>query len=641
MNRMTSSQSPATARAQVNGETPNLDGRLAEVDSLRGIAAFMVMLFHYTTRYDQLFLHTTPPFLSFPWGYLGVNLFFMISGFVIFMTLDRTKHPFDFVISRFSRLYPVYWCAVITTFFLVIALQLPGKKVDVSTAAANFLMFHGLFGVKHVDNVYWTLEIELIFYLIMLTLWCAGLLRRPLFIAYVWLGFRGVYLLAEYGAGIDLPYVFTRFLVLKYIPYFLIGISLYLSTSGREQSTTLNFGLAFLSLVAIGAGEGVGQAVVSFFLALLFWTALRLKPQLLRSWGLIQLGILSYPLYLIHENIGWGVIFNLEKIGINSNLAIVIAVVLSVFLAFSLNKAVEIPATKKIRAFYHRKKQSSKIREAWSSPLWIGITSGSLISLLLANVALSRPVDQPHFLHGNENVGRIQRARVLSEECIHNKKNPPKVVLVLGQSNAANHGEPTDLDSQAVFFFRGKCFRTGNPVPGATGTGASPWPILANLLSDAHPSSQIIFAILAVDSAQIAAWNSPGPLNNSFLTILSELKKSQLQVVAVLWQQGEADAQLSTAAEDYMYQFRSMARQVERFFPETPIIISISSVCGKTNPDVIARTQQKLWNDPYVLPGPDLNSIGPSLRKDGCHFRNLGLERVAAYWLMSLNKVMQ
>jgi len=69
---------------------PRAIQRLAEVDALRGLAALSVMAFHYTTKYDELFQFSgTVPF-NVPWGYLGVNLFFVISGFVIFMTLERT-----------------------------------------------------------------------------------------------------------------------------------------------------------------------------------------------------------------------------------------------------------------------------------------------------------------------------------------------------------------------------------------------------------------------------------------------------------------------------------------------------------------------------------------------------------------------
>jgi len=87
--------------------------RLAQLDALRGVAALLVVGFHYTTRFDQLYGHAGEPLLSLPWGHYGVNLFFMISGFVIFMTLERTQRATDFVVSRFSRLYPAYWGALL------------------------------------------------------------------------------------------------------------------------------------------------------------------------------------------------------------------------------------------------------------------------------------------------------------------------------------------------------------------------------------------------------------------------------------------------------------------------------------------------------------------------------------------------
>jgi peptidoglycan/LPS O-acetylase OafA/YrhL len=70
---------------------------------------------------------------SVPWGYLGVNLFFVISGFVIFMTLDRTLVPLDFVISRTSRLFPAYWAAIIITMVITHSLdcrqEVSGRRV--------------------------------------------------------------------------------------------------------------------------------------------------------------------------------------------------------------------------------------------------------------------------------------------------------------------------------------------------------------------------------------------------------------------------------------------------------------------------------------------------------------------------------
>ena len=85
------------------------------------------MLFHFTTRFTELYPASGASVLAVPYGYFGVNLFFIISGFVIFMTLQRTERPMDFVVSRFSRLFPSYWAAIILTFAVTHWLGLPGR----------------------------------------------------------------------------------------------------------------------------------------------------------------------------------------------------------------------------------------------------------------------------------------------------------------------------------------------------------------------------------------------------------------------------------------------------------------------------------------------------------------------------------
>ena len=80
--------------------------RLLELDALRGIAAMAVMGFHYTTLYSHETGHLGELPFEVRYGNYGVHLFFMISGFVIFMTLERTRTAKDFIVSRFSRLFP-------------------------------------------------------------------------------------------------------------------------------------------------------------------------------------------------------------------------------------------------------------------------------------------------------------------------------------------------------------------------------------------------------------------------------------------------------------------------------------------------------------------------------------------------------
>jgi peptidoglycan/LPS O-acetylase OafA/YrhL len=96
--------------------TGTKSARLLELDGLRGLAALSVVLYHYTYMYNQFFGHRTKPLATFSRGMFGVDLFFIISGFVILMTVSRADNVLDFVVSRLSRIYPVYWVAIAFTF---------------------------------------------------------------------------------------------------------------------------------------------------------------------------------------------------------------------------------------------------------------------------------------------------------------------------------------------------------------------------------------------------------------------------------------------------------------------------------------------------------------------------------------------
>jgi len=138
--------------------------RLIELDGLRGIACFAIVIFHYVYRYNSLYGHSFDVSDVFWIASYGVHLFFMISGFVIYWTITKSEKPSDFVWSRFSRLYPAYWLAIIVTFCMVLILGLPGREVGLTDFFVNFTMIHEYLGYRHVDGVYWTLSKELSFY---------------------------------------------------------------------------------------------------------------------------------------------------------------------------------------------------------------------------------------------------------------------------------------------------------------------------------------------------------------------------------------------------------------------------------------------------------------------------------------------
>lgn len=130
---MTAVASP-DLEAAVSAEKPRTS-RLVEIDALRGAAALAIVLFHDTTHFTKQFGASPPPTISFSAGHSGGNLFFIISGFVIFMTLEKTSMPMDFVICRFSSLFPTYWVAIVLAFVIAHLLGLSGKLAIATSLA--------------------------------------------------------------------------------------------------------------------------------------------------------------------------------------------------------------------------------------------------------------------------------------------------------------------------------------------------------------------------------------------------------------------------------------------------------------------------------------------------------------------------
>lgn len=201
--------------------------RLLPLDGLRGLAALLVVGYHYTTRYQELFGHPAPLRLSLPLGHYGVQLFFVISGFVIFMTLERTQDWRDFLVSRFARLFPAYWVAVLLTWLVVWRFSLPGREVPASAMWINLTMLQGWLHAPHVDGVYWTLTVELAFYAMVLCLHALRLLPRLPLVVAGWLCAMLVSHWAETRLGWRWTDMARTTLLLEHANLFMAGMLLY------------------------------------------------------------------------------------------------------------------------------------------------------------------------------------------------------------------------------------------------------------------------------------------------------------------------------------------------------------------------------------------------------------------------------
>lgn len=329
-------------------------GRILEMDALRGLAAVAVVLFHYTTRYDELFGHASAMPFSLPYGFFGVDLFFMLSGFVILMTLQRTPSSLKFAWGRFSRLYPTYWAAALLTFVVVSIFGLPGQEVSPVHALVNVTMLQGLLRVPHIDGAYWSLQAELIFYLNMLLLYRLGCFRRPEWTVIVWVGL-GILLgllleplsLAFPIAGLLLS-KFITISSLKFIPLFAIGIVIFQSDKIGKQ-TPLSLVAIATCCFAIFLTDGIFAALLDASLAGVLAMAIGGRLRFLSAGPFVWLGAISYSLYLVHQNIGYIIIRSAESVGVTPMIAVLIASTATLMIAAAMHYGVERPSMNYLR----------------------------------------------------------------------------------------------------------------------------------------------------------------------------------------------------------------------------------------------------------------------------------------------------
>ncbi|MGW5683242.1 acyltransferase family protein [Nonomuraea sp. NPDC003754] len=303
-------------------------GRLAELDLLRFIAAMAVLAFHFFVAFASVWGQR--PSTLFPWiapvaglGILGVELFFVISGFVILMTVwGRGLGAFAW--SRFVRLYPAYWVslAAVALVYGVLAAKPLDPKLSVSGYLVNATMLQRLFDVTDAMGVYWSLWAELRFYLLISVVVIVGVTyRRILVFMSVWLA-AALALVVPRWFGLETALLDNEILAETVMPayagYFVAGMALYLiHRHGSAWLPWLLFGLSWVLAIdsAIGrvarrieaagfAAMPVTETGVVFTITLIFAVMAMVALGYFRmpsSPVLTALGGTTYPLYLFHS----------------------------------------------------------------------------------------------------------------------------------------------------------------------------------------------------------------------------------------------------------------------------------------------------------------------------------------------------
>lgn len=363
------------------------------LDLLRFFAACIVMVFHLTfwswafpAGQVALASQGAADFQDWdtfwdtfaPFGWAGVQIFFVISGFVIVVSAERSS-AFRFFVSRFTRLAPAVWiCATIA----LLAWLLVDAGMRPLSLLAMYLRSVMFFPVgAWIDSVYWTLGVEICFYALMFVLLSIDRQRwiKPLMCGIgsistlFWIGYTFAAqdknsLLFELFSEVQWSRL-SQLLLIQHGVFFAFGVVLWshlLKQPARSH-------LAWLALFAVGgclqiAGESLLKlektgmsfspltpCAIWLMAMLFFWivVAHNARVQQLPAWCLQllrRLGLMTYPLYLLHSVTGGALLGALVEVGMPTELALTSSVVFVMALSWWISKVPEPALQKATRA---------------------------------------------------------------------------------------------------------------------------------------------------------------------------------------------------------------------------------------------------------------------------------------------------
>jgi hypothetical protein len=210
------------------------------------------------------------------------------------------------------------------------------------------------------------------------------------------------------------------------------------------------------------------------------------------------------------------------------------------------------------------------------------------------------------------------------------------VILALGQSNAANHGEKANAaDVPVLLIADNKCILAANPLPGSTGSGGSIWYRLPHYWLTLGRQRPLVLSVMGIDATSIADWTEDkSPLRQHLTDRVKSMKTLGLLPQFILWQQGEADARLGTTSEAYIAGLSKLAIALSQAGSDAPIVMAYSTVCHSApNAGIRAAINSKVAQNSRFKIGPDTDTmIDMSSRFDGCHFSAKGLDHAAQLW---------
>lgn len=352
----------------------NSNHRIEALDGLRFIAFLMVMFYHYLFIAPlQKFIPIDYTVEAFSFGEYGVDLFFLISGFVITLSSENRSVK-QFLIARFNRIVPLFIICAVIIFLFSISLPMINIKERAVSLLYSLSFFPGLFGKEYFSAVYWTITIEVTFYLLVALLMTLNIWNKNrILICFVWI------FISYANEFFFENHLLSSLLITQYAGHFIIGIVLFEIRSSLIRPVHLLTILLASVLVYNNMVrhqlwidgfnvhfDHASLLLTCFFLIALVWISSNISTLGNYYPAVRVLGAMTYPLYLIHADLGfwshaiferkwwWKYAFLKHHVGYYSMIFIAIFLVFTI--SFFLVKFVEPQIQKKLKKIWAIKK---------------------------------------------------------------------------------------------------------------------------------------------------------------------------------------------------------------------------------------------------------------------------------------------
>lgn len=323
--------------------------RIAFLDGLRGLAIILVTLYHAYFRWPLVvpYGYSYRDYFFIQHGDLGVQLFFLISGFVILMSLEKSGNFLSFLYKRWLRLFPVMLIATLLIYSTASFLyERPTGQPELNSVIPGLVfvspgwieLITGIHTVS-LEGAFWSLYVEVVFYVIFGVFYFIMGEKKAV------MGIFLMYVLSVVGDKFHLRFliVMSNWFFLRYFCWFASGSLAYLYFI-YKQERYLCFAISICLFEVYKYRYDYEMVLFYIFILSVFFLPIRFEKMRLvfNIRGLVFCGLISYPFYLIHENAMIALISKVFRIiNIPYVFLPIIPVIILVFISYFIVKVLE------------------------------------------------------------------------------------------------------------------------------------------------------------------------------------------------------------------------------------------------------------------------------------------------------------